>query len=1120
GIAEEDSSEEEPDSDSDDSQSSDDGSIGIVGAFNGVSSFSPDSPGSALSLNSSMTSFVALSQNAVELLAAGSSTGDVAAACALYKRDGTFAKAYFGGTISMLNSTTLGYVFGVDAAGNIDAMTGGVNGPVNALYCDDKTQLVYVGGNFTNTASGLTTSVATMRSLSTGGLAVYQASEGTWQALSFHGVDGPVFDFTKMKDNVYAVGAFSATVDNATYVALDTQPVDLSSCTITGGNSAETAGFNDPHNIICTTGTESAGNTWLMRDKLPGYYRIDFPFKTTPSLLRLMNTRYQGRGTKTIRVEAVPNNQALTMSYLDPDTRTEMFCTQSCPMLQNYDWQEFRFVDNVSTLANITGVTVNIVDWYGMGGGFNKIELYRRDARIYAIDDFNSLPCSKQAIRPSSMVTGSWQKTTAASYHGEYLTLSVGVNDIKSEQTQNATVTMVPFVPESGFYKVYMTIPGCQNTNTCLQRTSAKVTWLMDSGRSILTTVTQHNLEDLEIELFSGYAPASSEEFSSAIYIGISPNATVDPQATTAEVVVDSFRFERITSYTDLNGVLQMFENLTSDMQRNGPLYAPLANGLPTGSVVYTAAYGVSNNTQQDDTLFLGGQFQDSERGYSNVAQYRGESIDPLGDTGIHGIVRSMAFVDSSLFIGGSFNGTTDGSQALNNVAEFNTTDQKWYQLVGGVNNTVTEVVPYSPFGSRAVAFTGDFQSLYTGDVSDPTEIRANGLAMWDTLAGGWTNTPYLQSSPSVLHAHEYQNNVENTALAAGRFSAAAALEANGAVLLSPQQNIQAIDMMGFELQPSPDGQFVVNTGLWYAKNSDASSALIVGGRFRTLDGAANVARLDDGKWRKVLDEVGGEVLALNNAANLLFIGGVANETAGFSGLTVLDMDRRKEVGIQHLQGPDGDSTNVRVNKVAIRKDTSMVVVGGNFTTAGGMLSCPYICTLDINESQWSPLSTSTLIGPVVDMLFTENSFIVAGTFKNGTQPTLYLQQYSFVDNSWSDVPGADQLPGPVTVISAASNGEETIASFYIVGISSDSDATPYFAKFDGKSVTNLPFTIDSKSTIRGVLEVPRSRIPNSVLGNSPTLSRRSDSDPVVPSGYVLAMSGDLYLPSGRRASN
>ncbi|KAJ2889335.1 hypothetical protein GGI21_006611, partial [Coemansia aciculifera] len=199
------------------------------------------------------------------------------------------------------------------------------------------------------------------------------------------GLNGPVFDFAEMGSNMYAVGAFSATFDNATYTALDAQPVNLGVCTITGGNNAETPGFSDPRNIICTPNADSSGNTWLMRDKLPGFYRIDFPFKTTPSLLRLMNTLYQGRGTKAIRIEAASTNQALTMSYIDPVTKSEQFCTQSCPVPQNYDWQEYRFVDNPATLANISGIIINIVDWYGMGGGFNKIELYQRGKYLYPL---------------------------------------------------------------------------------------------------------------------------------------------------------------------------------------------------------------------------------------------------------------------------------------------------------------------------------------------------------------------------------------------------------------------------------------------------------------------------------------------------------------------------------------------------------------------------------------------------------------------------------------------------------------------------------------------------------------------------------------------------------------
>ncbi|KAJ2227921.1 hypothetical protein EV180_002244, partial [Coemansia sp. RSA 518] len=709
--------------------------------------------------------------------------------------------------------------------------------------------------------------------------------------------------------------------------------------------------------------------------------------------------------------------------------------------------------------------------------------------------------------------------TTAASYKGAYLTLSVNRNDITSATAQSATVTMVPFVPESGFYKLYMSIPGCQNTNTCISRTSAKVTWLMNGKNSIVTTIKQHNLVDDEVEVLSGYVPASSQNFSSAIYVQLASDGTVDPQAATVEVVVDSFRLERITSYTNLNGVLQLHDDLTSDLQVNRPLYEPLSAGLPTGSQVYSATHGVSNDTNPEDTLFLGGQFFDSDQGYYSIAQYRDDKVTALSSAGLWGDVRAMAFVGASLYVGGSFNGTADFATALGNVGEYNTTDQKWYPMAGGVGGVVSTAVPYAPFGPRAVAFMGDFKSIYAGEADDLLELGVEGLAMWDALAGGWTNTPFLQGQPSMLYSDTWKDGQDSVAFAAGEFTAAAALEANGAVLLTPSQNIQAIDMMGYDLQPDTQGRFMVNAGLWYAKSNGSTPALVVGGRFSTLDGGANVARLQDGKWQQ-LGDIGGEVLTLNNAANLLFVGGVANVSAGFTGLTVLDMDKGREYNTQRLQGPDGDSTDVRVNRVAIRADTSMVVVGGNFTAAGGMLECPYICTLDINEGQWSPLATSALIGPVTDLLFTRDSLVVAGTFKNGTQPTRYLQRYDFSINVWSDIDGADRVPGPVTVLTAASDGTETTDGFYITGVSMD-DASPYFFKYDGTTVVSPDFTIGAQSTINGVLEVPRSRIPSSVLGDSKsqTLSRRSDN-PVIPAGYVLAISGDLFLPSGQRASN
>ncbi|KAJ2721350.1 hypothetical protein GGI07_004020 [Coemansia sp. Benny D115] len=1127
-------SESDPDSELDsveegesesDQELDDEGGIGIVGGFSGVSSFSPNNSGASLALDSKLSSVVALSQDSAQLLGTFTAEGEITAGCSFYGEDGSAIYSFFGGSITSLNGTTVGYVAGVDANGQVNVMDGGVTGPINALFCDQASQQVFAGGSFTSTVSGMTGGIATRDSDSTGGLAVYSLTEKKWHNLSFHGVDGAVHDFAAMHDDIYAVGEFTSTVDNATHVPLDTQPMNLTACQINGGNSAEIVGFSNPKNTICTLGTESAGNTWLMRDMLTGFFEIVFPFKATPSLLRLMNTRYQGRGTKTFRVEAGENNQVLAMSYLDPETKAGSICTQQCPLAHDYSFQDFHFIDGDVMLANITGVRIIIVEYYGMGGGFNKVELFQKDIRVYSVNRFNGSPCSKMPLNPSAAVTGNWIETKPASYHGTYQTLSVNGADIGSEQTKSAYISLTPYLPEPGFYNVYMSIPGCQNTNTCAQRSTALVTVIMNSKITKNFQVEQKNLEDNEVFITRMYSPQSSNKFSATVYVRLWNGATPQLPATSVELVVDSFRFERDTSFDNLNGVLRIDSNLDSDDKLFGPLYGPLSQSLPNGSVVYTAVTGLANSTKPKDTLFLGGKFEDKAAGIYNIAQYHDNVIQPLNATGIWGTVHSMTYLDSSLYIGGDFNGTADLKIALSNIAQYNTTDEQWYQLSGGTNSPVSSVVPYSPFGPHSVAFSGDFTTLYAGSNYQTQNITSSGLAVWDASVSQWSSMPYIRSKPTLLFADSWQDRANNVALVAGSLSAVAAIEANGAILLSPHGGVKPLSTMGAGLLPDQDGRLIVNSGLWYAKDNTTAPVLIVGGQFQTPDGKSNVARLQDGKWQSLVDGINGEVLTINNAANLLFIGGVANMTAtsssdkltGFSGLLAYNMDKDDVLGIQSLQGPaNSDSSDVRINKVAIRADTSMVVVGGNFTTAGGLLSCPYICTLDINENQWSPLAASTLVDQVSDLLFADKYLVVAGTFKNSTEPTSYLMAYDFELSSWTNITGVDNLPGPVTALTPADH-EESAGMYYVVGTST-SGGTPYLAKYDGTTIVNADFTIESQSTIRDILLVPRSRIPNSVLGSTSTLSRRSNMP--IPAGYVLAVSGDLHLPSGRRASN
>ncbi|KAJ2397522.1 hypothetical protein GGI23_003503, partial [Coemansia sp. RSA 2559] len=725
---------------------------------------------------------------------------------------------------------------------------------------------------------------------------------------------------------------------------------------------------------------------------------------------------------------------------------------------------------------------------------------------------------------PSSTSTGGWVSTTPASYRGTYLTLTVNTSDLQRESTQNASLTMVPDVPESGFYNVYMAIPGCQNTNTCINRSNAKVTIVMDNMHTLITTVGQHNLVDQDVHIYRGYAPASSTAFSPYLTVSIDTGAEVNAQAASVEVVVDYFRFERDTSYTNLNGVLQIYQDQTSPIQLNGPLYYPLSESLPNNTVVYAVTTGFPNLTHAEETLYLGGQFHSPDSGYSNVVQYTNNTIAPLSNIGINGVVYSMASINGVLYVGGDFDGTSDSQVAASNIAQYNTTSNAWASLGGGTDGAVTTVSPYAPFGSLAVGLRGVFKTLYADKTPGSSNVTVDGLAIWDAVGDMWAGTPYVKSTPTLLYSDMWQDRPNNIALIAGSFSAVAALEAHGAVLLDTTPSVQRLGIVGFSLQPDAADRLVVNSGLWYAKSNDTTPVLVVGGQFQTRDGSSNVAVLEDGKWGKLLDGINGEVLTLNNAANLLFIGGVANVSSStssdggskFYGLAVYDMDKDKAVDVQRLQGPDGDPEWVRVNKVAIRADTSMVVVGGNFTTAGGMLGCPYICTFDINESQWSPLTSSTLIDQVVDMAFVDGMLLVAGQFKNDTDPLSYMMQYDFGTNSWAGISGVHSLPGPATVLSPAIDGD-TPSSVFIAGTSA-SNGAPYFAKYDGSSISVQSFSIGSRSTIDSILEVPRSRIPSSVLGSSSSLNRRDESP--VPSGYVLMVSGDLYLPSGQRASN
>lgn len=70
---------------------------------------------------------------------------------------------------------------------------------------------------------------------------------------------------------------------------------------MSAGNGAVSGNFSNPSSIICpsTNGTENT--PWLLQDGVPGYWEASFAYPIQPSVFRIANTHYEGRGTQTFR---------------------------------------------------------------------------------------------------------------------------------------------------------------------------------------------------------------------------------------------------------------------------------------------------------------------------------------------------------------------------------------------------------------------------------------------------------------------------------------------------------------------------------------------------------------------------------------------------------------------------------------------------------------------------------------------------------------------------------------------------------------------------------------------------------------------------------------------------
>jgi hypothetical protein len=347
------------------------GRIAMAGNFDAISIYSYQQQAETLPSSNGSQALLTQLPNGV-LATLSSADADILAMCPWTRKDGRFAGLIIGGNFTSLGGMQAQGIASYDPNTNTVQNISGLSGTVTALVCDQPSDSVYVGGDF---------------SVGNSSNAMIWNGSSRWNALPFGGFNGPVSSIVKA-DNGHFIfgGTFDGLGNQTTPTQRDSQIINLSTANISSDAQSTRAGFTDPRNIVCkTSDTDGAGNTWLLADSSPGFWRADTQFGFRPTKLRLYNTHFQGRGTKTFRYQALPDTGILNLTYTDPQTGQKAFCDAQCP-LSNNGSETFRDFDFVNPVG-MSGFMLQISDWYGQGAGLDGIELFE-DGKLDPHDDW------------------------------------------------------------------------------------------------------------------------------------------------------------------------------------------------------------------------------------------------------------------------------------------------------------------------------------------------------------------------------------------------------------------------------------------------------------------------------------------------------------------------------------------------------------------------------------------------------------------------------------------------------------------------------------------------------------------------------------------------------------
>ena len=684
------------------------------------------------------------------------------------------------------------------------------------------------------------------------------------------------------------------------------------------------------------------------------------------------------------------------------------------------------------------------------------------------------------------------------------------MTSVSTSSSDRPSVTFSPYVGSSGIYDIYVNVPGCASIGDCSNRTSVDITAIpLSTGQAWVTTISEAVQNDASVLVYSGPVSATTSSFAPSVHLALSSNPS-SVAGSTYTVVADSveLRFGSTWDGTTLNGSSPNGNLTTSSASETQQTAFGVFEWI--GSSQINALTGLSNTTEttlahlgfaldavsnsstassvnavtgSTGMIYVAGGF--STTNYSNVF-----AIDTTTNQtatlagGLNGVVRSSAAIGTSIYFGGDFASTAMGGLTLSHLARWDSKAQNWGAVAGGVDGAVMDLIA----SGNQLIVTGNFSHILD---SQSTPSPAGGFAIFDTSSGYWTqaggvygalltatfsggNTYFagritgdsLNPTSSFAILSSSNGNAQISAISD------ISLGSSGSTLPNRRRSIprttnhswisrlkSAVTPRAFvpvslprrDTPPSIPVQSAqapaVLAAAFYTNGS--TPLTILGGNFSTTSSPTISGLLfDSSSVYAPAPQVSGIVRSLAVASSELYVGGSFTVPNVGSTLLVYNLGNSTwGAGVPALSTQDGSVPNVNVIKE--RPNSNTMMVGGNFTQAGGA-TCVAVCLWDSMQGVWSSPGDSITAGEIRSIDFAGGSaeiLLVAGSFSLGGT-SAYVAAYSFANSSWSAL---GNLPGPGLAVAA---DEMNATNVFAAGLETDS-VTPYLAQWNGNTWTS-----------------------------------------------------------------